>query len=326
MSQQSSSILSLPPSPSSSLPQPRPHYNATPYAAYRTDKSHYLNFAVEIGEICSCYVEICPVSESGLDALDEVCRFWVSQLFEKAAAAQCSCQGKSADRDLQPRSFGAFLAPAQLLRMEQLMNFFKSKSSLRAKPLRSEEEEEEEEEKGSNNSSGDTNEPAKKKAKRKKSETGREKEEEKNENEWSGQLDDKVWAESTRRTAAEQGEALAYLDREVLGLRVALERDERLGRRSQVDDTRVVSFVRPTRRRYKKFRAWAGVGALQCRVSNVLCEVAAQLLLEWLERIAHGTRVSTPGLPADEPLTASHVKAYVMSLGLSWVCPPPLFA
>lgn len=265
--------------------------SSIPYVAYRVDKSHYINFAAEIGEICQCYTGICPLHESALDALDEVSRFWVSQLFEKAAAEQDG-QPKTPDCSLQPRSFGAFLAPAQLLRMEKLMEFFHVKSLLKVYPW----------------DEGETNDNTK---------------EEESINTY---LDNEAWAESIRRATSEQGEDPTMMDREVLRLRVELERNGRLGRRLGAGETKVVSFVKPIGRRYIKFREWAGVDKLRYKVSRTLCEIAAQLLMEWTERIAHGSRETAQNLPADAPLTGSHIKAHIISLGPNWVCPPPLFA
>lgn len=266
---------------------------ATPYVAYRIDKSLYINFTNEINEICSCYTGICPLSESALDALDEVCRFWVNQLFEKAAAAQ-DAQPKTPDCALQPKSFGAFLAPAQLLRMEMLIDFFQRKSSFNFCP------QSEGENYGEIKTKSHTN--------------------------VGTCLDSVTWEESVRRAVTEQGEDPALMDREILRFRISLEKDGRFGRKLNINDSKIVSFVRPINKRFKKFKEWAGVNKLKYKVSKMLCEIAAQLLLEWMERIAHGTRESTANLSADDPLMGSHVKAHIISLGPNWVCPPPLFA
>lgn len=267
-------------------------YGRIPYTAYRVDKSHYINFTAEINEICKRYSGICPLSEGALDALDEVCRFWITQLFSKASLSQ-DAQPKTPDNVLQPRSFGAFLAPAQLLRMEGLMDFFHKKSLLRVCPPVKE---------AIDSPSCDE--------------------------EASTVLDSAAWEESVRRAVNEHGEELALMDRDILKVRVALEKEGRLGRRMDTDNTKVVSFVRPTGKRYRKFREWAGVDGLRYKVSKMLCEIAAQLLMEWLDRIAHGARedARAKGLGEGEPLLGRHVKEHVISLGLNWVCPPPLFA
>lgn len=267
-------------------------YGRVPYSACRIDKSHYTNFTTEINEICQRYSGICPLSESALDALDEVCRFWVTQLFSRASSSQ-DAQPKTPDNALQPRSFGAFLAPAQLLRMESLMDFFYKKSLLSVCPPPGEPM-------GSASCGGEN----------------------------AGTLlDSAVWEESVRRAVSEHGEEPVLMDREILKARIALEKDGRLRRRVDPNEVRIVSFVRPVAKRYRKFREWAGVDGLGYRVGKTLCEIAAQLLMEWLDRIAHGAReeARAKGLGNDEPLLGAHIKEHVISLGPNWICPPPLF-